>query len=164
MAATAETLVEDGREGQPFFPIQDAVREMGAGVGLLARLRSRGLVRVREAVWTSIGGGRGQALGVVWGSASISESESPSSPQGTRGMFESASHCAIWAGQTSVGDYVTGFELWGSEGPPAVGWLYDIHLARLVCMLVFLLKYYLANSRRYLNLERKKTVRTRSST
>ena len=38
VAAAAETLVEDGREGRFFCPIQDTVREMGAGVGLLAWL------------------------------------------------------------------------------------------------------------------------------
>jgi len=76
VAAAAEAVVEDGREGRFFFPIRDAVREIGAGVGLLACLRLRGLVRLREAVWTCIGGGGGRALGVVWGSASILESES----------------------------------------------------------------------------------------
>jgi len=37
MAAAAETVMEDGREGWLFFPIGDAVHKMGAGVGLLAR-------------------------------------------------------------------------------------------------------------------------------
>jgi len=57
VAATADRVVDDGREGQFFFPIRDAMNEMGAGLGLLAWLRSRGLVRVWEAVWTCIGGG-----------------------------------------------------------------------------------------------------------
>ena len=63
---------------------------------------------------------------MVWGSVSISESESPSSPQGAFGTFESASHCPIWAGRTGVGDHVSGFELSGSEGPPGFGVLPDI--------------------------------------
>ena len=63
---------------------------------------------------------------MVWGSASISESELPSGPQGARGTFESASHYPIWAGRTGVSDHVSGFELSGSEGPPEVGVLPDI--------------------------------------
>ena len=107
-----------------------------------------------EVVWTCIAGGGGCTLGVVWwGSASISESESPSSPQSSYVMFESAPHCPIWAGRPGVGDHVSDFECSGSDRPTAVIWLPDILLARLVCMLVFLPKYYLANSRRYLNLE-----------
>jgi len=125
-AAAAGTLVDDGREGRFFFPSWDAVREMGAGVGLLAWLRSRGFVRVREAVGTCIGGGGGRAFGVVWGWASILESESLSGPHDACGTFESAAHCPIWAGRTGVGDHFSGFELSGSEGPPKVGVLPDI--------------------------------------
>ena len=126
VVATAETVVDEGREGRLFLPTRDAVLAMGAGVGLLAWLRSSGFVRVREAVWTCIGGGGEQAFGVVWGSVSISESESPSSPQGARETFESASYCPIWAGRTGVGDHVSDFELSGSEGPPELGVLPDI--------------------------------------
>jgi len=125
-AAAAGTLVEEGREGRPFLPILDAALEMGAGVGLLAWLRSRGLVRVREAVGTCIGGGGGQALGVVWGSASISESDPPSGPQDAWGTFASAAHSPGGAGRIGVGDHVNGFELSGSKGPPEVGVLPDI--------------------------------------
>jgi len=81
---------------------------------------------VRKAVGTCIGGGEGRAFGVVWGSASISESESASSPQGAVLTLESAAHCPIWAGQTGVGDHIGGFELSGSEGPPKVGVLPDV--------------------------------------
>jgi len=141
VAAAAETLVEEGQEGRVFFPIRDAVLETGAGVGLLAWLWSKGFARVWERVWGCIGGGRGRALGVVWGSASILESESPSSPQGACGTFESASHCPIWAGRTGVGDHVSGFELSGSEGPPEVSVLPDISWreggARVFCTEVF---------------------------
>ena len=35
-AAAAGTLVDDGREGRFFFPTQDAVLDIGAGVRLLA--------------------------------------------------------------------------------------------------------------------------------
>ena len=126
VAATAETVVDEVWERRLFLPIRDAVLAMGVGVGLLAWLRSRGFVRVREAVGTCIGGGGGRPLGVVWGSASISESESPAGPQGARGTFGSASHCPIWAGRTGVGDHISGFELSGSEGPPEVGVLPDI--------------------------------------
>jgi len=59
VAAAAEKVVEDGWKGPFFFAIWDAVREMLAGVGLLAWLRSRGLVRVRKAVGTCIGWGGG---------------------------------------------------------------------------------------------------------
>jgi len=126
VVAMAETVVDEGREGRLFLPTRDAVLVMGVGVGLLAWLRSRGFVRVREVVWTCIGGGGERAFGVVWGSVSISESGSPSSPQNARGTFESASHCPIWAGRTGVGDHVSGFELSGSEGPPGFGVLPDI--------------------------------------
>jgi len=37
-AAAASKLVDDAREGRFFFPIRDAVLEMGARVGLLAWL------------------------------------------------------------------------------------------------------------------------------
>ena len=118
---TAETVVDEGREGRLFLPIRDAVLAMGAGVGLLAWLRSRGFVRVREAVGTCIGGGGGRPLGVVWVSVSISDSESPSSPQDACGTFESGAHSPGGAGRISVGDHVNGFELSWSEGPPEVG-------------------------------------------
>jgi len=65
VAATAETVVEERQEGRGFLPIQDPVLEMGAGVRLLAWLRSRRFVRVWERVWSCIGGGGGQALEVV---------------------------------------------------------------------------------------------------
>jgi len=75
--ASAGTFVDEGREERPVLPIRDAVLEVGTGIGLLAWLRSRGLVRVRDRVWGCVGGGGGRrALVVVWGSASISESES----------------------------------------------------------------------------------------
>jgi len=125
-AAAAGTLVDDGQGGWFVFPTRDAVREMGAEVGLLAWLRSSGFVRVREAVGTCIGGAGGRALGVVWGCVSISDSESPASPHDACGTFESAAHCPIWAGRTGVGDHVSGFELSGSEGPPKVGVSPDI--------------------------------------
>ena len=32
-----------------------------------------------------------------------------------------------------MGDHVTGIELLGSDGPPRVGWLPDISLARFGC-------------------------------
>jgi len=83
-------------------------------------------VRVQDRVSGYIGGGRGQVLGVVWGSVSISESELPSSPQGAHGTFESASYCPIWAGLTGLGDHVSGSELSGSERLPEVGVLPDI--------------------------------------
>jgi len=126
VAAAAGTLVDDGREGQFFFPTQDAVLEMGAGVGLLAWLQSSGLVMVREAVGTCIGGGGGRALGVVWGSAFISESDSLSSPQDACGTFASAAHSPGGAGWIGEGDHVNGFEFSGSEGHPEVGVLPDI--------------------------------------
>ena len=127
-AAAAGTLVDDGREGRFFFPTRDAVREMGAGVGLLAWLRSSGFVREREAVGTCIGGGGGRALGVMWGSASISESESsfPSSPQSAGGTFLSAPHSPIWGGRTGMGDHVSGLELMGSGELPGFCGLPDI--------------------------------------
>ena len=125
-AAAAGTLVEEGRERRLFLPILDATLEMGAGVGLLAWMRSKGFVRVREAVSTCIGGGGGRAFGVVWRCASISESESPLSPHDACGTFESAAHCPIWAGRTGVCDHVSGFELSRSEGPHEVGVLADI--------------------------------------
>ena len=127
-AAAAGTLVDDGRGGRFFFPTRDAVREMGAGVGLLAWLRSSGFVRVREAVGTCIWGGGGRALGVMWGSASISESESPSfsSPQSAGGTFLSAPHSPIWGGRTGVGDHVSGLELMGSGELPRSCGLPDI--------------------------------------
>jgi len=126
VAAVAETVVDEGWEGRGSLPTLEAVREIGVGVGLLAWLQSKGFVRVQERVWGCIRGGGGRALGVVWGSASISESESPSSPQGTVLTLESAAHCPIWAERTGVGDHVSGFELLGSEGPPEVGVLPDI--------------------------------------
>jgi len=113
-AAAAGTLVDDRREGRFIFPTWDAVREMGAGVGLLVWLRSRGLFRVREVVGTCIGGGGGRALGVLWGCASISESESPSRPQDACGTLASAAHSPGGAGRIGVGDHVKGFELMGS--------------------------------------------------
>jgi len=140
-AAVAGTLVDDGREGQFFFPTRDAILEMGAGVGLLAWLRSSGLVMVREAVGTCIGGGGGRALGVVWGSASISESDSPSSHQDACGTFVSAAHSPGGAGRIGVGDHVNGFEFVGSEGPPEVGVLPDISW-REVGTEVFVTKYF----------------------
>jgi len=36
-----------------------------------------------------------------------------------------------------VGDHVTGTELLGTQGPSGVGWLPDIVLVRLACILVF---------------------------
>jgi len=126
----AGTLVDKGHDWRPFFLIRDAVLDIGTGVGLLAWLRSRGLVRVRAVVSTCIGRGGGRALGVVWGSASISESHSPLSPQDACGTFESAAYSPGRDGQTGVGNQVNGFELSGSEGPPAVVWLPDILLAR----------------------------------
>jgi len=62
MATIAETVVDEGREGQLFLPTLEGVLEMGPGVGLLAWLRSRGFVRVQEAVGTCIGGGVGLSL------------------------------------------------------------------------------------------------------
>jgi len=50
VAAAAETVVDEGREGCLFLPILEAVLEMGARVGLLGWLRSRGFVRVRDRV------------------------------------------------------------------------------------------------------------------
>jgi len=126
VAAVAETVVEEGREGRLFLPIRDAALAIGAGVGLLAWLWFRGFARVRERVGTCIGGGGGRALGVVWGSASILESDSPSSPQVACGTFASAAHSPGGAGRIGVGDHVKGFELSGSEGPPEVGVLPDI--------------------------------------
>jgi len=70
---------------------------------------------------------------VVWGSASISESEMSSNPQDACGTFELAPYWPIWAGQAGVGMHVTGTELSGSGAPPGVGWLPDILLARLGC-------------------------------
>jgi len=125
-AAAAGTLVDDVREGRFFFPTQDAVLEMGAGVGLLAWLRSSGLVMVLEAVGTCIGGGGGRALGVVWGSASISESDSLSSLQNACGTFASVAHSPGGAGRIGMGDHVNGFEFSRSEEPPEVGVLPDI--------------------------------------
>jgi len=127
-AAAAGTLVDDGQEGRFFFPTRDAVREMGAGVGLLVWLRSRGLFRVREVVGTCIEGGGGRALGVVWGCVSISESKSPSRPQDVCGTFASAAHSPGGAGRIGVGDHVKGFELMGSGeflrscGLPGIFW------------------------------------------
>jgi len=125
-AAAAGTLVDDGREGRFFFPTRDAVREMGAGVRLLAWLRSSWFVRVWEAVGTCLEGGRGRALGVVWGSASISESGSPSGPQDACGTFASAAHSPGGAGRIGVGDHVKGFELMGSGELPRSCGLPDI--------------------------------------
>jgi len=65
VAAAAETVVDEGREGRLFLPIREAVLEIGVGVGPLAWLQSRGFVRVRERVWGCIGGGGVGALGVV---------------------------------------------------------------------------------------------------
>ena len=90
-------------------------------------------MRVREAVWTCIGGGGGRALGVMWGSASISESDSPSSPQDACVTFESAAHSPSGAGRIGVGDHLNSFELLGLEGSPAVIWLPDISLAQSGC-------------------------------
>ena len=81
---------------------------------------------MREAVGTCIGRAVGRAFGVVWASASISESESPLSPQSAIWTLESAAHCLIWAGRTGVDDHISGFKLSGSEGPPKVGVLPDI--------------------------------------
>jgi len=133
LAAAAETVVDEGQEGQLFLPILEAVLELGAGIGLLAWLQSRWFVRVREAVGTCIGGGRGRAFVVMWGSASILKSKSSSSPQDACGILELAPYWPIWAGRAGVGDHGTGIELSGSEGPPGVGWLPDILLARLGC-------------------------------
>jgi len=149
---TAETVVDEGREGRLFLPIRDAVLAMGAGVGLLAWLRSRGFVRVREAVGTCIGGGGGRALGVVWVSVSISDSESLSSPQDACGTFESEAHSPGGAGRIGVGDHVNGFELSGSERPPTVYWLPDIFLARNGCFGCYH-QVFLAWDHRYLNVE-----------
>jgi len=148
----AARLVDEGRSGRFFLPIRDAVLDVGTGVGLLAWLRSKGFVRVREAFWTCIGGGGGRALGVVWGSASISESDSLSSPQDACGMFESAAHSPGSAGRIGVGDHVTGFELSGSEGPPAVVWLPDISLAQSGCSGCYH-QVFLARGHGYLNVE-----------
>jgi len=128
-ATAAGILVDDGWERRFFFPIRDAVREIGAGLGLLAWLRSRGLVSVRERVWGCVGAGGGRrALGVVCGSVSISESESPSfsSPHNVGGTFLSAPHSPIWAGRTGVGDHVSGLELMGSGELPRSCGLPDI--------------------------------------
>ena len=57
MAAAVETVVDKGRKGQLFLAILEAVLGMGAGVGLLAWLQSRGFVRVQEAIGTCIGCG-----------------------------------------------------------------------------------------------------------
>jgi len=127
VAAAVGILVYDGREGRFFFPTRDAVREMGAGVGLLAWLRSSGFVRVREAVGTCIEGGRGRALGVMWGSVSISESDSPSGPQDACGTFVSAAHSPVGAGRIGVGDHVESFELMGSGELPRSCGLPDIY-------------------------------------
>ena len=64
----------------------------------------------------------------MWGSASISESESPSfsSPHTADRMFVSAPHSLIWAGQTGVGDHVSGLELMGSGELPQSCGLPDI--------------------------------------
>ena len=135
----AARLVDEGRDGQFFLPIRDPVLDVGTGVGLLAWLRSRGLVRVRDRVWDCIGGGAGRrALGVVWGSDSISESESPSfsNPHNAGGTFLSAPHSLIWAGRTGVGDHVSGFELMGSRELPRSCGLPDIP-ARFVGTQVF---------------------------
>ena len=135
-AAAASTLVEEGRDGQVFLAILDTALEMGTGVGLLAWLRSWGSVRVREAVGTCIGGGRGRAFGMLWDFTSISESESSSSPHNACGMFDSAAHCPIWAGRTGVGDHVSGFEPMGSGELPRSCELPDI-LARFLGTQVF---------------------------
>jgi len=132
--------VYERRERRPFLPIRDAVLEVGTGVGLLAWLQSRGLVRVQGSIWGCLGGGGGRrAWGVVWGSASISKSESISfsSPQSLGGTFWSAPHCPIWAGRTGVGDHVSGFELMGSGELPRSCGLLDIP-ARFVGTQVFL--------------------------
>jgi len=121
-------------------------------VGLLAWLRSKGFSRVREAVWTCIGGGGGRALGVVWGSASISESDSLSSPQDACETFESAAHSPGGAGRIGVGDHVTGFELSGSKGLPAVVWLPDISLAQNRCSGCYH-QVFLARCHGYLNVK-----------
>jgi len=72
-ATAAGTLVEEGQDGQLFLPILDVALEMGARVGVLASLRSRGFVRMQEAVGTCIGGGGGRAFG--WsGAASLFQS------------------------------------------------------------------------------------------
>jgi len=65
-------------------------------------------------------------LGLVWGSACISESDSPSSPQDASGTLESATHSPGEAGQIGVGEHMNGFELSGSEGPTPGVWLPDI--------------------------------------
>ena len=67
-------------------------------------------------------------MGVVSGSASISESKcvSFSSPHSLGGTFWSAPHCPIWAGQTGVGDHVSGLELMGSGELPRSCGLPDI--------------------------------------
>jgi len=148
----AARLVDKGRDERFFLPIREAVLDVGTGVGLLAWLRSKGFARVREVVWTCIGGGGGRALGVVWGSASISESDSPSSPQDACGTFVSAAHSPGGAGRIGVGDHMNGFELSGSEGLPGAGWLPDISLAGNVRSGCYH-QVFLAWGHRYLNVQ-----------
>ena len=50
MAAAVESEVGERREGQLFLPILEAVLEIGAEVGLLAWVRSRGFDRVWDRV------------------------------------------------------------------------------------------------------------------
>jgi len=153
-AAAAGTLVDDGWEGQFFFPTRDAVREIGAGVGLLAWLRSSEFVRAREAVGACVGVGGGRPLGVVWGSVSISESESVSfsSPHSLSRTFWSAPYCPIWAGRNGVADHVSGFELIGSGELLRSCGLPDIP-ARNLGAQIFLQQVFSGRGHRYLNVE-----------
>jgi len=132
--------VDQGQEGRPFLPIRDTVVEVGTGVGLLAWLRFRGLVKVQDRVWGCVGGDGGRrASEVVWGSVSISESDSISfsSPQSLGRTFWSAPHWPIWAGRTGVSDHVSCLELMGSGELPQSCGLPDIP-ARFVGTQVFL--------------------------
>jgi len=64
-SAAAGTFMDEGQQRRPFLPIRDAVLDVGTGVGLLAWLQSRGLVRVWNRVWGCIEVGEWQALAVV---------------------------------------------------------------------------------------------------
>ena len=89
-------------------------------------------MKLREVVGTAIGGGGGRALGVVWGWASISESESFSRPPQVclHAPWSSGAHSPGGAGRIGVGDHVNGFELMGSGELPWSCGLPDIFLAR----------------------------------